>query len=118
MTYSLQSLILIIALLANSALAGTQKEIAHLLDFVAQTPCQYDRNGTIHTGQEARAHINMKYEYYKQRVKTAEDFIKYSATKSKISGKKYRIHCPDTGTMDASDWLLQELDRYRSSLEP
>lgn len=108
-------LILITALLAGSVFADTPAEIDHLLSFVANTSCQYDRNGTIYEGAEARNHINMKYEYYKRKVKTAEDFIKYSATKSMISGRKYKIHCPGSETVNASDWLLEELHHYRAS---
>jgi len=96
-------------------LADTQAEIDYLLSFVANTSCQYDRNGTIYEGAEARNHINMKYEHYKRKVKTTEDFIKYSASKSMISGRKYKIHCPDSETVNASDWLLKELHNYRAS---
>ena len=79
-------------LVADGQQQVTQNEIDHLLGFVANTACQYDRNGTIHNGPEARDHINRKYEYYKKNVKTAEDFVKYSATKSKMSGRSYKIH--------------------------
>ena len=105
------------ALLAGDALAGTQAEIDHLLDFVRNTSCKYDRNGTIHDGPEAMDHINMKYEHYKKKVKTTEDFIKYSATKSLISGKKYQIRCPDSEAVFASDWLLGELKVFRENGE-
>jgi len=98
----------------GTVIADTQQEIDHLLDFVARTDCQYDRNGTIHNGQEARDHINMKYEYYQKKVKTSEDFIKYSATKSKLSGRKYKIRCPGQSAMDSSVWLLNELQTYRA----
>ena len=98
----------------GTVIADTQQEIDHLLDFVASTDCQYDRNGTIHNGQEARDHINMKYKYYQKKVKTSEDFIKYSATNSKMSGRKYKIHCPNQETMDSSLWLLNELQTYRA----
>jgi len=111
----LRTLFLTTVLLAGSVLADTQAEIDHLLNFVANTSCEYDRNGTVHKGTEARDHINMKYEHYKKRVKTAEDFIKYSATKSMISGRKYKIHCADSETVNASDWLLDELHHYRAS---
>ncbi len=87
-------LVLTMILLAGVAVADTEKEINHLLEFVAASPCQFDRNGTIHNGPEARDHMNMKYEHYRKKVKTAEDFIKYSATRSKLSGRKYKIHCP------------------------
>ena len=115
MTPTLKTLALSMALLAGSVLAGTQAEIDHLLDFVANTSCKYDRNGTIHDGPEARDHINMKYEYHKKKVKTTEDFIKFSATKSMMSGKKYQIHCPDSEAVFASDWLLDELKTFREN---
>ena len=111
----IKTLVLTVTVLAATALADTRQEIDHLLDFVSNTDCQYDRNGTIHSGPEARDHINMKYEHYKKKVKTSEDFIKYSATKSMISGKKYKIHCPGAETVNASDWLLEELQHYRQT---
>ena len=115
MTQTLKTLILAMVLLAGSAFADTREEIDHLLGFVASTSCKYDRNGTIHDGPEARDHINMKYEHYKKKVKTTEDFIKYSATKSLISGKKYKIRCPGSEAVFASDWLLEELQHYRET---
>ena len=108
-------LVLTMILLAGVAVADTEKEINHLLEFVAASPCQFDRNGTIHNGPEARDHMNMKYEHYRKKVKTAEDFIKYSATRSKLSGRKYKIHCPDSSEMNSSDWLLNELKAFRKS---
>ena len=117
MIRTLKILALAMALLAGSALAGTQEEIDHLLDFVRNTSCKYDRNGTIHDGPEARDHINMKYEHHKKKVKTTEDFIRYSATKSMMSGKKYQIRCPDSEAVFASDWLLDELKAFRENGE-
>ena len=107
-------LALIIAL--GSAVADTRQEIDHLLSFVEQTPCTYERNGTFHSGPEARDHINKKYEYYRKKIKTAEDFIEYSATKSMLSGNKYTIQCPGKEVVYASDWLLAELKDYRSKM--
>ena len=117
MTQTLKTLVLAMALLAGSVLADTREEIDHLLDFVANTSCKYDRNGTIHDGPEARDHINMKYEYHKKKVRTTEEFIKYSATKSMMSGKKYKIRCPGSEAVFASDWLLDELKTFRENGE-
>jgi hypothetical protein len=113
----LKTLALTMALLAGSVLAGTQAEIDHLLNFVANTSCQYDRNGTIHDGPEARDQINIKFVYHKKKFKTTEDFIKFSATKSMMSGKKYKIRCPDSEAVFASDWLLDELKTFRENGE-
>lgn len=117
MTQTFKTLILILVLIAVSAIADTQQEIDHLLNFVANTSCKYDRNGTIHDGPEARDHINIKYQHYRKKVKSTEDFINYSATKSLMSGKKYKIHCPGSEAVFASDWLLDELKAFRENGE-
>jgi hypothetical protein len=96
-------------------MAATQDEIDHLLNFVATTDCQYERNGTLHSGKEAVEHINKKYAYYLDDIKSTEDFIKYSATKSSMSGKYYKIHCKNTAAVNSQDWLTTELTAYRHS---
>ena len=89
-------------------------EIAYLLNFVAQTQCTYDRNGKEYSGSEARVHIQKKYDYYEDDIKTAEDFIAYSATKSMISGEKYQVFCEGKVKQYSADWLLQALTLYRN----
>jgi hypothetical protein len=98
------------------AFASTQDEINHLLNFVASTDCTYERNGTMHNGTEAVKHINKKYAYYSDDIKSTEDFIKNSATKSKMSGKYYKIHCSKKAPIKSQDWLLTELSVYRKAL--
>mgnify|MGYP000208564966 FL=1 len=95
--------------------AAPQQEIEHLLGFVKTTPCQYERNGTLHTGLEAVEHIQKKYDYFEDDIETAEDFIRYSATKSKMSGNKYRVLCGGQKPIYSQDWLLKELQLYRNS---
>jgi hypothetical protein len=106
---------IVMMMLASSALANDQNEINHLLDYVKNTTCQYERNGKMHSGKEALKHINKKYEYFADDIKTTEDFIKYSATKSKMSGKYYKIHCPEQAAVKSQTWLLAELKRYRTA---
>ncbi len=105
--------------LTNSAYAdtkpnNTQAEINHLLNFVSTTTCQYERNGDLHDGKAAKKHINKKYKYFEDDIKSAEDFIEYSATKSTMSKKKYKIHCTNKPVQNSKQWLLSELKRYRS----
>lgn len=99
----------------SNVFASVQDEISHLLNYVAVTDCKYERNGTIHNGTEAVNHINTKYDYYKAKIKTAEDFIAYAATKSTFSGKYYLIHCHDKPPVKSQDWLSAELARYRAA---
>ncbi|MDQ6976002.1 MAG: DUF5329 domain-containing protein [Mariprofundaceae bacterium] len=103
----------LLLIFSTGANANQEDEIKHLLMFVATTSCTYERNGSFHNGGEARNHINKKYQYYKNKVKSTEDFIKYAATKSSISGRKYKIHCAQSATINSSDWLLEELKIYR-----
>lgn len=104
---------LLLSIFSLNAIASTQDEINHLLKFVASTECKYERNGTMHNGKEALEHIKNKYAYYSDDIKSTEDFIKYSATKSKMSGKYYNIHCSNKTSLKSKDWLLAELMVYR-----
>jgi hypothetical protein len=91
-----------------------QPEVAHLLDFVQSSPCAINRNGTIHQGEEAVVHIQKKYEYFRKKIKTTEQFIEYSANKSTLSGKYYTVLCAGQEPVRTKDWLLQELATYRA----
>jgi len=108
-------LVVLLVVVSNAAYADTRKEIAHLLDFVAYTECKYERNGTLYGGIEAQGHIKKKYHYFIDKINSAEDFIKYSATRSTMSGKKYKILCADMPVQYSGDWLLKELKKFRQS---
>lgn len=98
----------------TSCFAGTTEEIASLLLFVELSECTFIRNGKHYDAPEARKHIEKKYNYFKDRIHTAEEFIQYSATKSTMSGQPYRVVCNGVG-MTSSDWLLAELDKVRTT---
>ncbi|WP_022942617.1 DUF5329 family protein [Psychromonas hadalis] len=110
------STLLLLTSTFSAADSHTNKEIMHLLDFVEKTECIYNRNGTEHNGVEARQHIQKKYDYYRDDINSAQDFIAYSATKSLISGKKYTIICVDQKVQFSVDWLNSELKKYRLQL--
>ena len=91
----LKKLLLLISLLALPAFADSTAEINHLLNYVKTTECKYIRNGSVaHVVWMLLAHIKNKYDYFKDEIKSAEDFIRLSATKSTMSGSKYYILCP------------------------
>ena len=94
--------------------ASSSDEIEHLLNFVAKSGCTFERNGNDYDSVEARAHIQRKYDHIKNRISTTEDFIRYAASESSISGKKYHATC-DGQTITSGDWLSKELERYRKS---
>ena len=99
---------------ASFAEASYKIEINHLLNYVKNTKCLYERNGDRHSGGDAYKHISKKYKYFEDDIQSAEDFIQLSATQSTVSGRKYYIICPDKKRVESGKWLLKELHRYRS----
>jgi len=90
-----------------------QREIDHLLKFLENSECQYERNGKIHSGKDTVAHVKKKYNYFKNKIDSTEKFIEYSATKSTLSGKYYMVLCKDKPKEKTRNWLLQEFKGYR-----
>ncbi len=108
--------LIVAAPLAMAEGVATQ-EIEHLLGFVASSSCSFIRNGNHYNAQEAQQHIQKKYDYFRDEIKSAEDFIKYAATKSVLSGRRYSVECPRQPTEETAQWLLDELSRYRHGNE-
>lgn len=92
-------------------------EVEHLLAYVENSGCTFIRNGDQHAAADSVSHILKKYDYYRDDIKTTEDFIRYSATKSVLSGKYYTVTCPGREMMRTQDWLMAELMQYREERE-
>lgn len=88
-------------------------EVQHLLDYLKNSGCRMDRNGSIHDADEAIKHIVRKYDYYRDDIKTTEDFIDRSASRSTFSGRAYKVLCPGQEARPTADWLKEELERFR-----
>jgi len=108
----LVSMSLVISASTESDKNSGDTEIKYLLNFIGQSNCIFIRNNEEHKAQQAREHIERKYHYYIDKVNSAEDFIKYAATKSSFSGKQYMARCNEK-TKPSSQWLLDELSAYR-----
>ena len=108
---------LVIALFAGTAAADpdavAQREIDHLLDFVAASKCTFVRNGESFPADKARDHLAMKYRWTRSRMTTAEEFIKFLATESSVSHQPYLIVCANK-ERPAGAWLAEELKRFRA----
>jgi len=52
------------------------------------------------------------------RVKTAEDFIRYCASESSVSGLPYEIRFPDGRVVRSADFLRQKLAEFEASAGP
>ncbi len=98
----------------NEKQANLDETIAYLLEFVRTSDVIFIRNGKDHSAEDAVKHIQKKYNHYKKKIKTPEDFIEKSATKSMMSGKLYQIKLKDGTVITCKDWLTAELERYRN----
>ena len=95
--------------------ARAQEEIDHLFDYISHSSCEFNRNGSWYDMAAAKAHVNNKYEYLKERgqIDTAESFIDNAASKSSFSGKDYQVRCPGAQAVASGSWLKAELARFR-----
>jgi hypothetical protein len=98
---------------SSSVLADMLTEIQHLLQYLGNPACEFERNGTVYDSEEARAHIERKYNSVKSHVDETEDFIKYAATRSSLSGREYHVTC-DGKKQTSAEWLHDELARFRN----
>ncbi len=70
------------------------------------------RNGSEYGGPAAALHLRQKLNYGGERLKTAENFIKYCATESSFTHRKYRIRTVDGTAKDAADYFNGLLRAY------
>lgn len=92
--------------------ASAKDEIDHLLNYVAASSCTFVRNGSEYPSAQARDHLAGKYRFAGSRISSADDFIKYLATQSSMSGEPYHVKCGRNDGL-AGVWLNDELHRYR-----
>jgi hypothetical protein len=96
-----------------TAAESLDETIHYLLDYVAKSDATFVRNGQTHTPQEAVNHIKAKYEHFKKEIKTPEDFIRLSASKSLLTGQPYLVRTKDGKEMHLDAWLTEALKKHR-----
>lgn len=103
---------LLLALAAPVAADRDAAEIEYLLDFVAASDCDFERNGEVHSAADAAGHLRLKYRRGARHAATAEQFIDRLASKSSWTGKQYRVTCGGV-TEPSGTWLHRALQDYR-----
>ncbi len=98
---------------AVPAAEDTDKTITYLLDYVARSDLTFIRNGQEATGKQAAAHMRQKWDYFRNTIRTPEDFIRLAATKSELSGKLYFVRFKNGKESPAGEWLAKVLAEYR-----
>jgi hypothetical protein len=94
---------------------NAQAEVEYLLGAVADSGCQFNRNGDWYDAKAASAHLRAKYNSLVAlgRFATAMDFIEEVATKSSLSGQAYLIRCASAEPLPTNQWLREALARFR-----
>lgn len=100
---------------ASLASAATPKtEIEGLLAYLKGLEgAVFIRNGSEHSASEAEAHLRLKWERQADKIATAEDFIALCATRSSMSGERYRIRFQDGTTRFSGEVFTEQLHRQR-----
>jgi hypothetical protein len=92
-----------------------RNEVNLLLGYIADSGCEFYRNGTWYNSGEAVSHLRNKYKYLADNdlVSTTEQFIERGASESSISGKPYRIRCAGGTPVNSQPWLREKLAELR-----
>lgn len=91
---------------------GELAAIEHLLGFIEHSECRFNRNGRSYDADRAYRHVMRKYDYFRDEIESAEDFIELAATRSTRSGDPYRFEC-DGQSIESAIMLTEELERFR-----
>jgi hypothetical protein len=73
---------------------------------------KFIRNGSEHDGPAAANHLRTKLDYAGERVKTAEEFVKYCASESSMTHQKYKVRTADGKTIDAAAYFAEQLREF------
>ncbi len=94
---------------------GVRTEIDTLLAALATAGCEFNRNGTWHSGAEARVHLTRKLDHLSGRnaISSTEQFIELGASASSSSGKPYLVKCGGGAPVESRSWLQERLKMVR-----
>ena len=120
--YVILSCALAVALeLAAAPLAPQARlEIDGLLDRLAASGCEFNRNGSWHSAPEAVVHLKRKLAYLEDHnlVASAEQFIERAGSGSSLSGESYLVRCGGAAPVKSSAWLQGQLAMIRAQKPP
>jgi hypothetical protein len=86
------------------------QKIQYLIGAIEALPsAQFIRNGTSYDAKSAANHLRLKLRSAGSSVVTAEDFIRFCASVSSVSGLPYRIRFADGSTVTSEAFLRQKL---------
>ena len=106
----------LLMLLSTSAYAISESEHQKVM-FLLNKLSEYDnltfvRNGSEYKADAAVKHLLRKYDYAKDDLKTAGDFILHCASKSSLSGKPYLVIYENGKKENSQDFLFRLLKDF------
>lgn len=88
-------------------------EIEVLIQAVASSGCEFERNGNRYDAAAAADHLRLKYRRGKRYAASTEKFIDRLASKSFFTGRQYLMLCPGENEQTANAWLHVALNAQR-----
>lgn len=94
-----------------------ERETEGLIQALAQSGCQFERNGSWYDAAQAQQHLRKKLAYLRKRglADTAELFIERGASQSSFSGQPYHVRCGQAGATTSAAWLQAKLVQLRAA---
>jgi hypothetical protein len=90
--------------------AREQQRIDYLMQSLSSLKgAVFIRNNGEYDAAAARDHLKKKLEFAGERVKTAEDFIKYCGSESSMSHQPYKIRLADGTVTETASYFREKL---------
>lgn len=98
--------------------ASEQKVIDRLIERVARNRgMTFIRNGNAYDATDAAKHLQSKFDHFKDRIASAEDFIELCATRSEMTGQPYQVKLAGRPLRNAGEFMLEELRLVRQEIK-
>jgi hypothetical protein len=94
---------------------AARSEIDGLMSKLETSDCEFNRNGTWHSGTEAKTHLLRKLKYLEDKgvVRSTEQFIEVAASASSMTGQPYLVQCGNSAPIRSGAWLSSQLRTIR-----
>ncbi|MBV9696830.1 MAG: DUF5329 family protein [Gammaproteobacteria bacterium] len=110
------ALLLVLGTAALAQHAAPQREQARIEYLIASVELMHDaqfvRNGSVYDAHAAADHMRRKLRFAGTRVQSAEDFIRYCASSSSVTGRPYEIRFADGQVTSAAAFLTAQLVKF------
>lgn len=110
------ALMVLLSLVAARVCAQDFSEAAKIQYLIASVEAlegaKFIRNGSAHDARAASDHLRLKLKAAGNKVRTAEDFIKFCASRSSITGEPYLVQFADGATVKSEVFFRNKLKAF------